>query len=331
MSNDVEIVLFIPFCYVYNMVKRIPFCKKTSLLFLFKDFGRMVGRPDLKSIIVVMVLIPILTTSKSYSRDYKEHLSQGIKYFDEYWHKEDLALKEFKKAAELKPEDPEVLFWLGRGLFHMGDFEKANEVLNKAARLAPDDYRVIVYLAINYGRLGEQSLTKQAVYKFKAIQQIRRALKLNPKCSHAHNAWGVGYGYLGFYGKAEKHLKKSLEVNPDNYWTYMQLGGTYLMMDREAEGKEMLRKAMDFGGRVLRDGKKNDEIPRTVALYYEEAGYFKEALEHAKTALEWNPEDRQILPRFSIKKLIKRLEKEVATGKPVEHNMPDELIVGGID
>jgi tetratricopeptide (TPR) repeat protein len=302
---------------------------------IFSEYGFGAARVRVlrKSLIGLCAILPllILRGPEVTAEDNVDYLARGQNYFNSYWHKENLALEEFIKAAQSNPENAEVLFWLGRAYHHMRNFEKASDVLNDALKLTPKDFRIHAYLAYNYGRLGEESLLKMPYYKVQAIKHVKKTLKLNQKCSHAYNAWAVGFSHLRMWDTAEEYLHQAIKANKNNCWSHNQLGAVYLSRGDLEKAAESFGKAMKIAERELRDGKRNDEIPRGIALYYEEAGHFREGLQYAEIALEWNPGDLQILPEFSIKKLISRLKREVEQGEAIPRNLPDELIVGGID
>lgn len=263
--------------------------------------------------------------------EHGDHIQKGKAFFLEYFHKENLALEEFRKAAELKPDDAETLLWLGMALYHNGEFDEALETLKKADGLKKDDFRIHAYLAYTYGRLKKKSALKEPYYKAMSIKEISRALKLNPKCSDCHVAWGIGFDHLGLMEKAEESFARAIEANPDYYWPYALQGNVYLKTKRAAKAKELFDKATGMAREQTRNGKMNDELLRGIAMFYEAAGMWDKALETADMALSWNPEDKQLLPRFSIKKLIERIKEEKHTGKTVPYDMADELIVGGIN
>lgn len=280
---------------------------------------------------IFLLILLLLKTNLSLADDFEKYLNSGKKYFTECRHKENLAKEEFEKGWKLAPDNPEILYWLGITCYHLGDFERAKELLEKARELKPDDYRIHTYLSFTYGRISEANLIKQPYYNVLAMKEVNIALKLKPSCSHCYNAWGIGYSYLRLYGKAEEFLKKSIEVNPRNAYTYLQLGGIYLKTDRFDLAEKEFKRAISLAEKDVKEGMKNDEVPRAIALYYEEVKMWDNALKYAELALKWNPQDLQYLPKFSIKKLIKRIKEEKKLNKTIPHHLPDELIVGGVD
>jgi len=57
------------------------------------------------------------------------------------------ALETLQLARELDPGNPDVLYYLGRNLFHAGDHGAATEVLAAARELSPRSFRVSLLLA----------------------------------------------------------------------------------------------------------------------------------------------------------------------------------------
>jgi tetratricopeptide (TPR) repeat protein len=284
-----------------------------------------------RKIIIALILSATTTGLFAAEDQYRRHLNEGKRYFLETYHGEVSALLEFEKAALLRPDDPEALFWLARALHHVGQFEKSLQTLEKARKKKPDDWRIHAYLAFTYGRLKYASFFKQAYYQALAITEINKTIAINPNCADCYNAWGLGFKHLGLSGKAEKSFLKAIKINPEYYWPPALLGGLYLEMEKVAESEKYFEKALALAKKQGRAGKLNDNVPRGIALFYENVGMWDKALKMAELALSWNPDDIQIDPRYSIRQLIDRLNKEKETGEQIERSLENELLVAGLN
>lgn len=249
----------------------------------------------------------------------------GKKYLLHSYHKQKEALAVFKKAYDQKPDDPERQYWYGRALYENRQFQKAKELLEKAVEKRDNDADVHAFLAYTYGRIGNGNILSQAAFTARAMKQLKKAVAINPNMDGYHIAWGIGFHYFKQYGKAEESFKKAMQINPKDAWAYAQLGRVFLAEGKKDDAKKMFEKAKSIAEKDVKGGMKDDSVPRGIALYYEEAGMFNEAVPYAKLALSWNPKDLCLVPAFSIKKLIARLEQEKKTGQKMLKDVGEEL------
>lgn len=303
----------------------------------------------MKKLIIVTILAAaaLLSVCRADAAGYKEYLEKGRDLIENCRHKEAAALELMLLAYKEKPNEFDVIFWTARAFYETREYEKAKDLFEKAVKLKPNDVEAHAYLGYTYGRIGE-NLLKRAMYMLKSAEEIKKVVAMNPKFSDAYFSLAIACTYLGWYEKptgvfrkmvqvifkdeklvdeftAEGLFKKAIALDPDDAWYYVQSGWLYLRTDRPKDAQKMFDKAMALAAKDTKCGMKDDTIPRGIAIYYEDAGKFKEGLKYAKTALEWNPKDVAFNPRFNIGKVIDRLEKEVKSGKPLLKNVADEL------
>jgi len=299
------------------------------------------------SVAAMFALFLFLSCQNAYCDDYKVHLEKVKYYEDKCRHKEKAALEEAKKAYELNPKDFEANYWLGRTYYDNRMYKDAKVQLEKTLEMNPDDVETNAHLAYTYGRIGE-NIVVRTFYMFKSIERINKVISIDPNYADVYNSLAIGCTYLGWYEKptgvfrklvqvlfkdeklvdefsAEMLYKKAIALDPNDAWYYVQLGWLYLKRDRKEDANKVFQKGEDLASKDIKCGMKDDGILRGIAIYYEEAGMFAEALEYAKTALAWNPKDLCLEPRLSLKKLIERLEKEKKIGKPLLKNVADEM------
>ncbi|MEW6201262.1 MAG: tetratricopeptide repeat protein [bacterium] len=304
-------------------------------------------RKTISASIFVFTVALFLCAQSTYCANYKDHVNTAKSYLTECRHKEKAALEEMKKAYKLNPKNADVLFWLGRALYDNRKYKEAAKFLEKALEINPDDIETNAYLSYTYGRIGE-NIVKRTIYMTKSINRINKILSLDPNYADAYFSLAIGCTYLGWYEKptgvfrslvklifkdeklvdqfsAEMLYKKAIELDPKDPWHYAQLGWLYLKRDKKDDAKKVFKKAIELASKDIKCGMKDDSVPRGIAINYEEAEMFSEALEYAKLALEWNPNDLALEPRLSLKTLIERLEKEKKLGKPLMKNVADEL------
>lgn len=287
--------------------------------------GKLKSQSSWRLAFFAVLAVMVIARACVFAQDTKSYVEAGKKYLLHSYHKQKEALASFKKAYDIKADDPEIQYWYGRALYENRQFAKAKDILEQAVEKRDNDADTHAFLAYTYGRIGNGNILSQAAYTARAMKQLKKAMSINPNMDGYHIAWGIGFHYFKQYGKAEESFKKAMAINPKNAWTYSQLARVYLAEGKKDEAKKLFEKAKSIAEKDVKSGMKDDSVPRGIALYYEEAGMFEEALPYAKLALAWNPKDLSLMPAFSIKKLISRLEQEKKTGNKLIKDVGEEL------
>lgn len=134
----------------------------------------------------------------------------------------------FRKAQELKKDEPMIWYSLGYSFGGLNENEQALNALQKAVELKPN-YTDAWY---NLGSI----LFKLERYK-EAVEAYRTTVKLNPKDAEAYAFLGVAYSKLDDYGKAVESFQKAVKLFPDNESYRQNLAGLEIKL------KEQGRKA----------------------------------------------------------------------------------------
>ena len=157
----------------------------------------------------------------------------------------DEAIREAKKAIELKPDYSEALNDLGTRYFNMGQYDRAIEYFNRA--LANPLYETPSLPLYNMGRAYYQKgdyLMALAKYDEAVVREPNTIiLPLIEKDR------GIASLKAGYTNKAITHLKKSIEMVPNLVESHYWLGEAYLMVknrrDAAGEFKTVIRLAPD--------------------------------------------------------------------------------------
>jgi len=151
------------------------------------------------------------------------------------------ALAAYRKALELKPDDPAVWRSLGVAYTRMRDYGKAIEHFSRSLALRPSQPQVLVEMgfalmqqgvldrareayrqaiAINpwepaaYANLGVLELRDGALRP--AVTALEKAVQLDPGLANAHFALASAYAQLGERGRAAASVQRGLEFDPTN-------------------------------------------------------------------------------------------------------------------
>lgn len=225
-------------------------------------------------IFLIFLLLPVCSIHPVTLSDY---IQKGDEYFSEFDNKS--ALKDYLQAYELSPDNYNVLFRLARTYNDLGEeyyeyrekdsseimIRKAVEFSEKMQKNFPDSAATYAYLAMSYGN--------QALYEGGKT-----------KIMLAH--------------KIEDNAKKSLQINPDQYLSYVILGIYYRQIADLSWFERMF--ANTFFGKVP-------------------DGSFEQSIQMFNTALKINP--HTIVASFQLALTYKAMGEEQK-----EKNLLEELI-----
>jgi len=180
---------------------------------------------------------------------FAELIERGYELFDAGENKE--AIREFKKAIEIEPEeaDSKVYITVGYALLKTQKDEEAIVYFEKAISKDPKGVKSGDYIAV-----GNALLNKDKVKE--AIKHFKKAIEIDPEKVNADVYTIVGFDLLktGKVDEAIKHFKKAIEIDPE---------------------KVSVRVYTIVGYDLLKTGKVDEAI---------------EAIKHFKKAIEIDPE-----------------------------------------
>jgi len=216
---------------------------------------------------------------------------------------------EYRKAAQLDPNNHMAHHALGVCYALRKRFREAAAALEHAARLAPNNVEVLLALA---------HALKEERHWARAGEVFERAVALGRTDPETFRLTGQCYFSAGDFEGARRTYERFIRKDPRNFEGYEKLGATLFMQKRWAEAATHLEKAVSLGstnpkrydmlGLVyieLRDPAKAAEAlrravelePGNASLHLRLADAlrgafrFDEAKGHARRALELNPRE----------------------------------------
>jgi Flp pilus assembly protein TadD len=208
------------------------------------------------------------------------------RYVTYYLGRLDLLSNDYKSAIQRlgslaeDPPFPDTAFHLGVAYISSGDVAGGTKWLERAAKLLPRDYRVHYRLARAYSSAGRD---KEADREYGLYTQLRDEHKNTEKdvraCSGAlasgpltdarevcHRIYdpndpdkltllGQLFGDAGAFGEALDPLTRAVQLDPDSFQAWHNLGVTYFRLNRYKEARAPLEKAValrpEFYGSVV--------------------------------------------------------------------------------
>jgi curved DNA-binding protein CbpA len=131
----------------------------------------------------------------------------------EYNKKLDSPKKGSKKDLEKRAE---VKFRQGKTLYNQARYKEAQVLLEEAIRMNQNKGNYLLLLAMSQSRIR--------LYKRKAVENFKKAIKLQPWSPDAYFGLGMLYKNEGMPTLASNQFKKALNVDPDNKAALKELG-----------------------------------------------------------------------------------------------------------
>ena len=193
----------------------------------------------------------------------------GSSYYENGQYSE--AIQPLLKATQLNPDDSNYWNWLGSSYNQNGQYQEAINSLLKAVELNPNDYLNWHWLGTSYYENGQYQ---------EAINSLLKAVELNPnnfeswhslgwaycnvgeyvasigafieeaKLNYNANAfYGIGYNfkYVNQYKEAIDAFTTAVELEPDNWLYWDELGKSYYLNEQYEEAVECFEKSIEIG------------------------------------------------------------------------------------
>jgi tetratricopeptide (TPR) repeat protein len=117
------------------------------------------------------------------------------------------AEQDLKKALALKPDEPDILNYLGYSWIDRGEqVEQGKAMIEKALATKPDSGAIVDSLGWAYYKLGDYE---------KSVQQLERATELEPADAEINNHLGDAYWRIGRRIEANFQWRRVLTLQPD--------------------------------------------------------------------------------------------------------------------
>jgi tetratricopeptide (TPR) repeat protein len=230
-------------------------------------------------------------------------------------------------AAEKEPAPLEVLRLLGSVAFLRGHYLTAAIALKKAEARAPLDERSRFTLAMSYVVMGrrdwarpelqklQQSAPGQALYVYwtarldyddghyaAAVDNLQRAVALEPGFVKAHDNLGLCYEALGRYDEAVGSYEEAVRLNraqaAPSPWPPLNFGLLLVRLDRLADAEPLFRESARLDPRFA-------QARYQLGVVLEKTGRSKDAIRELEEAARLDPKYPE--PQYAMARLFRRL------------------------
>ena len=197
-----------------------------------------------------------------------------LDYYD-YFTFPEQGLKYFLEVLEQNPDDSEIHVDIGRYWLKAGNFNKANEYLQKAIKLdpkSPDPYKSLGYY---YFEINSYQ---------KSIDHFLKVIELDPNNSKVISTISAAYMRINDFVTALEYAKKSVELDPNDEISITNLSDSMYKLGDKKEAIELL---VDF----IAQHPKSSQVLTTLGKYCTRMGNFERSAEFLTLALEIDPDN----------------------------------------
>jgi len=226
--------------------------KRTSLLSIVALCGVLGATPPAFSQALTPYVLPLDYDLMAEQGLYLANEAQQLADFQQF----DQALALAQLAAQLAPDNGQVLALLGGLYLQTGETDQAVSLLEEAERLAPDDSRALFSLGTSYFQQGDYA---------KASDYLERGLSIEPDNPAALFDLGNAYFRQNQFDQAIANYTASVEAEP-TFWPSVNNVGLVLYEQGESEAAvEQWRSALE-----LSPEQPEPKLAVAVALYAQE-------------------------------------------------------------
>jgi len=136
------------------------------------------------------------------------------------------AIKFFRSAILSQPANSQARFFLATALEHAGDIQGALSSYRKLIEMSPDRYEGHLGLGALLLKQGDRGIDE-------GLKELTRALEINPNLYEARVALGRSLIARGQPAQAIAHLRRAVELAPENPEPHYQLSLAYRRLGQE--------------------------------------------------------------------------------------------------
>ena len=240
----------------------------------------------------------------------------GTQEFVNSWYEQ--AIAEFQRALELEPSYGEASHYLARAYEHLGQAELALAAYSQALRADPNNYRF-------YRDLGNFYIQRDQYSQ--SLAPLKKAVALAPDEPDPRYYLAAAYMSLGQFQAAETELrialsfaetvdvldtlgttlmyqrqeenaipfyKRTLAIDPKDYWAWTNLGICYRRLNRTKESEEANRSGLDAAEVAKQQNPRRGYVRAYAAYLHARLGHRQLAEQEIAQAMTFSPDGSSV-------------------------------------
>lgn len=152
-------------------------------------------------------------------------------------HDYDREIQDCTKAIELKPDYADAYNNRGSAYGGKGVFNLAIPDYAKALDLKPEDADVYYNLGVAFSRIDDHN---------RAIQYYAKAIEIKPNFAAAYNNRGISYAAINAHDQAIRDYTQTISLKPDNADVYNNRAAAYCSMGNSARAIQDCNRAIEL-------------------------------------------------------------------------------------
>jgi tetratricopeptide (TPR) repeat protein len=187
------------------------------------------------------------------------------------------------------PNDAKLQYLLGETCHKAGEYDKAEQALEKAAALAPGDAKIPHLLAWNAGIKNGWECVKVGKYADRAVSlapdfKPAQAMKLLNAAAQTYI-----FGNRGDFDLVLETLNKALALDPENTYIYMYAATVYEEALQRKDAIAVLKKAADLALKDIAPDKEDARVFARLGYLCYKDGQLDEAKKNLDKAIALDP------------------------------------------
>jgi tetratricopeptide (TPR) repeat protein len=231
-----------------------------------KDFGKALN--SFENVLSIAPNDTLATLNAAYSAEKSDNKAKAKQYYE--------------RLISMGYKEPKIYIFLSSILKAENDSTAALNTIQAGRKLFPGDNNLVIEELNIYLYAGKDQ---------EALESLNIAIQGDPNNHNLHFAKGTVLDKTGKKSEAAIAYKKAIELSPDYFDAYYNLGAMYFN-----EAAELANKANEI--------KSNTEYAKAKAVF---DAKFKEAMPYLEKAHQLNPDDTNTM--ISLKQLYARLNE----------------------
>ncbi len=161
------------------------------------------------------------------------------------------AIMHLNKALAIHPVYAEAYLQLGNAYFYLKEYTKSIEAYQTVLKILPEEEDAYKNLQIAHREFGRH-IGMTTGNTLLAKEHIKKAIDMKPDDEEAYMLMGIAEGTAGNQNEALSYFQKAAEINPKNPQVFVNIGIAYRHLNNIEKSDEALQKAKSLDPDILK-------------------------------------------------------------------------------